>query len=545
GVYALCVQDGELLPALWSGLAAFGATLAVPQGLVAALAPLAKAGSRLLPLPDDALESPGALAAALDALLEAEGRLDGILFVPPAATLGDEENAPDAALALDLGAWGPGHARPWFACLRRFRATREQVQAVRAGEGGAPLPGWIRAMAGAGAAPVVALLDDGRPLGRDALGDRWAAELFRGKGQTVLWSLAEEGFRPAKAPLLDRPEVSAPVYPEPWAGAQPPLQAESGLFQGGCQFSAFADPALLQHGGWGEGAPGPWLPFSRALLALLQGARLLLPWLTVTGFSDVRFFTPVALPPGITREGRVTARGRPWIMHDGAMTRMCRTALDIRELTANGRHMDSFAPLADAMALLAPGPRAAPPLAPLPTPAGGPGAALPLANLYGRLGLGPDWRLLSELAPLSFTADGDVLAVHAGLLAPGRAAAFPIAPQADWGYACALQLTAAVMQSALLVLLAEAPDAAAPAPAWRCEGVGYIRFGLLAPGAGPEAADGARTLEVRRTWDDGTRVRFDAQVSGPAGETLLTVHHLEFERPATPRPDTPRQAGTA
>ncbi|MDE7370208.1 MAG: acyl transferase, partial [Desulfovibrio sp.] len=380
---------------------------------------------------------------------------------------------------------------------------------------------------------------------RDALGDRWAAELFRGKGATVLWSLADEGFRPARATLLDRPEVSAPVYPEPWAGAQPPLQAESGLFQGGCQFSAFADPALLQHGGWDEGAPGPWLPFSRALLALLQAARLLLPWLTVTGFSDVRFFTPAALPPGITREGRVTARGRPWIMHDGAMTRMCRTALDIRELTANGRHTDSFAPLADAMALLAPGTRAAPPLAPLATPAGGPGAALPLADLYARLGLGPDWRLLSELAPRSFTGDGDVLALHAGLLAPGRAAAFPIAPQADWGYAFALQLTAAVMQSALLVLLAEAPDAAVPAPAWRCEGVGYIRFGLLAPGDDPRAADSARMLEVRRTWDDGARVRFDAQVSGPGGETLLTVHHLEFERPATPRPDTPRQAGTA
>ena len=54
---------------------------------------------------------------------------------------------------------------------------------------------------------------------------------------------------------------------------------------------------------------------------LLQGARLLLPWLTVTGFSDVRFFAPPLLPPGITREGRVTARAQPWIMHDGAMTR--------------------------------------------------------------------------------------------------------------------------------------------------------------------------------------------------------------------------------
>ncbi|WP_165078421.1 MULTISPECIES: acyltransferase domain-containing protein [unclassified Desulfovibrio] len=544
GVYVLCVLDGELLPELWNGAAAFGATLAVPQGLVADCAPLQKAGSSVLPLAEDALKSSGALAEALDALLAAKGRLDGILFVPAAGALADEDAAPDADLAVALGAWRAGHvgARPWFACLRRFRATREQAEAVRAGGAGAPLSGWIQAMAGAGAAPVLALLDDGRPLGRDALGDRCAAELFRGKGETVLWSVAEEGFRPAHAPLVDRPEISAPVYPEPWAGSQPPLAAESGLFQGGCQFSAFSDPALLQHGGWNLPEGAPWLPFSRALLALLQGARLLLPWLTVTGFSDVRFFAPPALPPGITREGRVTARGRPWIMHDGAMTRMCRTALDIRELTPNGRHTDTFAPFAEAMALLAPGPRPAPPLAPLPVPPGEGGAPLPLPALYARLGLGPDWRLISALAPRTFTADGDVLAVHTGLLAPGTAAAFPIAPQADWGYASALQLTAAVMQGALLVLKAEtsapAPEAAVPAPGWRCEGVGYIRFGL--PGAGPGAAEGARTLEVRRTWDDGARVRFDAQVSGPAGETLLTVHHLEFERPATPR-----QAGTA
>lgn len=554
GVYALWVQDGELLPELWKSLAAFGATLAVPRGLVAQCAPLEKAGSRILPLAENALAEdalgPAALTAALDGLLDSEGRLDGIFFVPPAGSLEAGDAAPEKALALALGAWCAGHAgaATWFACLRRFRATQEQAAQIRAGQAAAPFSGWMQAMTSAGAAPVLALLDDGRPLGRDALGDRCAAELFRGKGASVLWSMPEAEFRPARAPLLDRPRVSAPVYPEPWAGRLAPLAPESGLFQGGCQFSAFADPALLEHGGWrpgGEGTPAgtPWLPFSRALLALLQGARLLLPWLTVTGFSDVHFFAPPALPPGITREGRVTARGRPWIMHDGAMTRMCRTGLDIRELTANGRHTDTFAPLAEAMALLAPDPRPAPALAPLAVPAGAPGAELPLPALYARLGLGPAWRLLAQLRPLSYAADEDVLAVHAGLLAPGTDAAFPIAPQADWGYAAALQLTAAVMQGALLVLMAEAaeagPDAAcagaeAAAPGWRCGGVGYIRFGLAAPREEP-GEQGARTLELRRTWDDGARVRFDAQVSGPAGETLLTVHHLEFERPGAPR----------
>ncbi|MDE7242083.1 MAG: hypothetical protein K2N62_09475, partial [Desulfovibrio sp.] len=352
-----------------------------------------------------------------------------------------------------------------------------------------------------------------------------------------------------EAPLLDRPEVFAPVYPEPWSVYQPELAPESGLFQGGFQFSAAADPALLQHGGWPASAedgdapdapPGARLPFSRAILALLQGARLLLPWLTVTGFSDVRFFAQPEIFPGITREGRVTARGRPWIMHDGAMTRMCRTRLGLRELTANGRHTDTFAPLAEGMALLASGPRDAPALGPLPPGEDEPGPAgepLPLQRLYGRLGLGPDWRLLSRLEPVLRRAGGDVLAVHRGALVPEgvagharRGPASGIAPREDWGYAYTLRLAAAVMESASLVLAHQgacAEGEGAGAPSWRCEGVGYLRFG--APDA---AAAGPRpeSLELRRTWDDGRRVRFDAEVSAPGGAVLLTAHHLEFER---------------
>ncbi|MBD5558528.1 MAG: acyl transferase, partial [Desulfovibrio sp.] len=406
----------------------------------------------------------------------------------------------------------------------------------------------VRALAACGAAPALALLDDGRPLGRDALGDRFAAELFRGGGAAVLWA---QGGGATDAPqLLDRPQVFAPVFPEPWSVYRPELAPESGLFQGGFQFSAYADPALLQHGGWrsaaenaGAGAVAR-LPFARAILALLQGARLLLPWLTVTGISDVRFFAQPEIFPGITREGRVTARGRPWIMHDGAMTRMCRTRLDMRGLTANGRHTDTFSPLAEGMALLASGPRDAPPLGALPPGPDEPLPApepLPLQQLYARLGFGPDWRLLSRLVPVLRRQAGDVLAVHRGTLAPegvGRGAqdgdAPAIAPRADWGYAYALRLTAAVMESASLVLAheaASAEDEEAGATHWRCEGVGYLRFGALAA-QGPAATGRPEALELRRTWDDGRRVRFDAEVAAPGGEVLLTVHHLEFERQA-------------
>lgn len=544
GVYALCVLDDALLPEIWGGLGSFAATLAVPQESIAACTPLMRAGSSVVPLEMDAASGPEALVRALDALLAAEGRLDGVLLVPEAAEL--KESAPEAAdLAPACGAWCAGHGA-WFAALRRWLGAPELVAAVPAGEAPAAagcVAEDLRTLAACGAAPALALLDDGRPLGPDTLGDRFAAELFRGGGAAVLLGLGGGDRADTTPQLLDRPEVFAPVYPEPWSVYLPELAPESGLFQGGFQFSAYADPALLQHGGWGAPAENAGakavarLPFARAILALLQGARLLLPWLTVTGFSDVRFFAQPEIFPGITREGRVTARGRPWIMHDGAMTRMCRTRLDIRGLTANGRHTDTFAPLAEGMALLASGPREAPPLGPLPPgtdeplPAPGP---LPLQQLYARLGLGPDWQLLSRLAPVLHRQAGDVLAVHRGTLAPeGPASA--IAPRADWGYAYALRLTAAVMESASLVLAHEAASFegdAAGAPDWRCEGVGYLRFGAVAAqGADATATGGGpQALELRRTWDDGRRVRFDAEVVAPGGGVLLTVHHLEFER---------------
>lgn len=583
GVYALCVLDTALLPELWSGLAAFSATLGVPRARMAACAPLVRAGSRLLPLEPDAADGPEALSAALDALFAAEGRLDGIFLVPPPATLATDAPPPAAdAVSAACGAWRARHAESgaWFACLRRWRGTPSQTAAVLTGEAeiSAPVSAWMRAMAAMGASPVLALLDDGRRLGRDALGDMCAAELFRGDGRPALLALPEAagatppaGPAPARhpAPLEDRPELFAPVYPEPWAGSLPLLPPESGLFQGGCQFSRFADPALAEHGGWAPSGPDadgavPWLPFSRALLALLQGARLLLPWLTVTGFSDVRFFAPPLLPPGITREGRVTARAQPWIIHDGAMTRMCRVALSVRELAANGRHTDSFAPVAEGMALLAAGPREAPPLAPLPPLPGGEeraaGAPLALEPLYARLGFGPAWRLVSRMRPVRCGAAGDVLAVHSGQLGagipeigilgtgiPGAAevsgppGTCPVAPRADWVYTDALRLTAAAMESALLILEQEAGHAAAPSagrPAWRCGGVGFLRFGAVPRSGAPAREDGGAgtprggtfALEVRRTWDDGSRVRFDTQVSGADGAVPLTLHHLEFER---------------
>ena len=557
GVYALCVFDDLLLPELWSGLAPFAATLAVPAGQMAACQPLVQAGSRLVPLETDFETGAEDLCRALDSLVASCGRLDGLLLVPPAAGLALKNAPPHTLFAETCAAWlhRQSQAKPWFACLRRWLCSIAETGAILEGRTPDLLSDWLSNMASIGASPVLALLDDGRPLGRDALGDALAQELFCGKGESVLLSLplerASQTPKAAIAPLLDRPEIFSPVYPQPWAEEKPALAPESGLFQGGCQFSRFADPELAQHGAWGAPADAlGWLPFSRVLLALLQGARMLLPWLVVTGFTDVRFFSRPLLARGITREGRISSRARPWIRLDGSMTRMCRTGLSLRELTANGRHTDSFAPLGEAMVLLAAGSCEAPPLLPLESSSGAEdvqGPELPLSQLYARLRIGPDWRLVARLVPLRSEGAGEAPNVHMGQLefaSPGadavsarKPASIPIAPHMEWGYAQALRWTAAVMESALLVLEHEAAlsgncerseDDGAPHCAWQCCGVGFIRFNV--EGIESVRENTRPALELRRTWHDGARARFDGQIFNAGGDVLLTVHHIEFVR---------------
>ncbi|MDE7241718.1 acyltransferase domain-containing protein, partial [Desulfovibrio sp.] len=153
GVYVLCVLDGALLPEIWGGLGSFAATLAVPPGSVAACAPLARAGSRVVPLEMDAPGGPDALGRALDALLAAEGRLDGVLLAPTAADLapGLSEDATDAAvLAEACGAWCARHAPCWFAALRRWQGAPAAVAGLLAGEdaaGAARVTEGVRALA--------------------------------------------------------------------------------------------------------------------------------------------------------------------------------------------------------------------------------------------------------------------------------------------------------------------------------------------------------------------------------------------------------------
>lgn len=529
-VLALCVFDPDLLPGLLSGLAPLGCTLALPAGLLETCAPLAKAGARLTPLAlpaagEDGKPSAESLRAAFRGLAGEEGRVDGVFFAPApgdAAASSPLENCLRPAL---------NHGLRYACCFIRPPLTSEVVETTLAD--GGPLVGRLAYLAREGgfAYRAVVLLDDGQGTGPNELGDMLARELLRGDSERVVWA-RESGLYPGCTPrgprLVERPEFFPLVFPDP----QPPLRPTATLFQGACQFSRFADPALAVHGGGAGNAAAPRLPVSRALQALLEGSRLLLPWLAVTGLSDVRFHEPPLLPPGVTRECRLSVEARPWLMHDRVMTRMCRADLTVRELTENGRHTDHYAPVAEGMVLLSAASGEVPPL----WPAAGPdavcredaatgGGGEELAVFYDVLGLSAPWQMLSGFAALP----GEMY--RAALTTPE----VPIAPEGNWGYADCLHMVEGIVQAASLALARQGVGAMRPCGAdavamaaelrrWRLNAAGFIRFG------GERGARGLWRLQLRRSWADGRLLRFDAQISDARERVLLTLHHLEFDR---------------
>lgn len=529
-VVALCVFDRDLLPQLLSGLAPLGCTLAPPLDLLDVCAPLAKAGARLTPLDVTCAARPDAesLRAAFRRLAAEEGRVDGVFFVPAS-----EANAAAPALLEDCLRPALAHGLRYACCFNRVPLTPAAVErAFAAGPSSARLSGRLSALAREGgfACRAVELLDDGRRAGLNELGDMLARELLRGGCERVIWG-RENALRPDCAPralpLLERPEFFPLVFPDP----RPPLRPTSTLFQGACQFSRFADPALSAHGGRGSNAvqaSAPWLPASRALQALLEGSRLFLPWLAVTGLSDVRFHEPPPLPTGITRECRLTVEARPWLMHDRVMTRMCRADLVVRQLTDNGRHTEQYAPVAEGMVLLAAAPAEVPPLWPAAGADGVDGKPVDgegreeLAVFYDALGLDAPWRLLSGFAVLPENM------YRAALPTPEE----PIAPEGNWGYTDCLYMVEGIVQAASLALArqgdgpvrADGVGMAAELCRWRLNAAGFIRFG------GERGAKGPWRLQLRRSWADGRLQRFDAQISDARERVLLTLHHLEFDR---------------
>lgn len=553
-VLALLFFEPDLLPALMSGLAPLGCVLAVPKEQLEACAPLVKAGSRLVPLdlrirlPQSATE---ALALAeearmvLDALAHREGRVDGLIFAP-------------AALAQPAGtARGPASSDAGFAAARMPEVLEAAMRSAL-GHGlryaclcslllptqenmycDGPLEKRLDTLGQEAGVAVraVRLLERGLRAGLNEWGDLLARELLRGTTERVFWArhttlpCSDEPGRRGEHPsastslaMVERPRFYPLVFPDP----HPPYRGTATLFQGGCHYSRFADTDLALHGGQpGNALDGntPWLPPGRALAALLEASSLWLPWLTVTGFSDLRFHEPPLLPPGITRECRLTVEAEPWLMQDGVMTRMCRGELAVREITANGRHLGQYTPVAGGMTLLAAGSGQVPPLWSHETGISGKNSDAAVPGLdtelfYEATGLGAPWRMLRNFL---------VLPEHryAARLNPPHAA---IAPEGNKGYADVLHVVEGMVQAAWLSIAQEAEHASAGITAvadavrcWRLHAAGFIRFGA-------ERGKGPWHVVLRRSWSDPRLLRFDGQAVDERGRVFLTLHHLEFDR---------------
>lgn len=562
-VLALLFFEPDLLPALMSGLAPLGCVLAVPREQLEICAPLARAGSRLVPLdlrvrtPQSATEAL-ALAEetrlALDALAHREGRVDGLIFAPAAlAQAGGTPCGPAPSDAGFAAARMPeileaamrstlGHGLR-YACLCSLLLSAPENMYCDG-----PLEKCLDALGQEAGIAVrsVRLLERGLRAGLNEWGDLLARELLRGATGHVFWARYAalphsdgSGQRPAPArsgaeiprtgtgtglALVERPRFYPLVFPDP----HPPYCGTATLFQGACHYSRFADTDLALHGGQPGNALGediPWLPPGRALAALLEASSLWLPWLTVTGFSDLRFHEPPLLPPGITRECRLTTEAEPWLMQDGVMTRMCRGELAVRDITANGRRLDRYTPVAGGMTLLAAGSGQVPPLWPHET--GVPGRehhtvvpGLDAEVFYEAVGLGAPWRMLRDFLVLPGHR-------YAARLNPPHAA---IAPEGNKGYTDVLHVVEGMVQAAWLSIAQEAENSGADMTAavhavrcWRLHAAGFIRFGA-------ERGKGPWHVVLRRSWSDPRLLRFDGQAVDERGRIFLTLHHLEFDR---------------
>lgn len=533
-VLALCVLDADLLPRLLSGIAPLGCVLAVPETALERCAPLARAGAKIVPFKCDFPEGTDAaslangLGAAVHELAAARGRVDGLLFVPPApvgalgcktgsdATVSTPENLGNA-LRTVLEAALP-HGLRCVCCCSVL--PPEPAQCVFDG----PLEAVLDAAREKGLdVRSIHMLHGEERASLDEWGDMLARELLCGTEARVIWArphafdgpVVVEEPAPMKS-IRECPDRFPLVFPDP----HPPFRPDATLFQGYCHFSRYADPALSSHGGLDDNPAGdavPHMPVSRGLEALFEGARLCLPWLVVTGFCDLRFFDAPSLPLGVTRECRLTVEAEPWLLQDGVMTRMCRGMLAARGLTGNGRHTAGYAPVNEGMVWLASRRNDVPPLWPDAGQAATPQSVD--AAFYQAMGLGRDWRLVESFAELP----GDMFAATLRL-------SEAIAPGGECGYSNDLLVVEGVMQAAWLAITCESSktffDAAAVAARlrpWRLNAVGFIRIGET-------GADGPLNLLMRRSWSDDRLRRFDAQVVDRLGHILLTMHHLEFDR---------------
>ncbi|MDR3361247.1 MAG: acyltransferase domain-containing protein [Desulfovibrio sp.] len=321
--------------------------------------------------------------------------------------------------------------------------------------------------------------------------------------------------------FAEQPEISTLVFPD-----EQSTPSVAGTLRGACHFSRFADCAISTHGGMTQNTVNehlPHLPVSRAMQAVVDGARLLFPSLVVSGIADMRMYKQPFLPPGITRECRLIVKARPWLRLDRVMTRVCPAELYVRGVTADGRRENAYSHLLGGAVWMIASESAADgatsPFSPvIDIDRDGEGSGV-LASFYGALGLGAPWRLLHGFAVLP--DDG----YQALFLRPE----VPIAQNMDTGYTDILYMFEGIVQAAQLAVAfrgfapAEKSNVTLDALSrWRLGVVRFVRFGEFA------GTRGKRRIQLQKTWDDETLLRFNAQVTDERNKVLLVVYNLEF-----------------
>ncbi|MBQ9406599.1 MAG: acyltransferase domain-containing protein [Desulfovibrio sp.] len=518
-VLAVWATDGPVLLHLLRGLAPLGCVFALPADLVEKCAPLVDLGARLVPWPSSSADPASALKDILQAVRRAYGRLDGLFLVPP---VDDPKlcptKTPGMADAL-RGVLDAALPLRFVCCCSVLPPLAEHCVLDE------PLAKALLTASARGlATKVVHLLHaEERPV-QDEWGDMLARELLHAPEQGVIWTRPGTLGGSVNAPIPQprdlrrvRPQCFPLVFMEP----QPVHAPAATLVQTGCHFSRFADMALNEHGGCGNDQSLPWLPVCRMLEALQESAIQAVPWLRPTGFCDLHFHARPVLPPGVTRECRILTVAEPWLMQDGSMTRLCRGQLSVAKLTASGRHLDEHALVAEGMTWLAARETELPPVwTTMPEGALRTRTYTDSAPLYRIAGLGSAWHLAVGLADLG----GDMYAAIV------RLPETSIAPGGNYRYSPELLVVEAVLQAARLAMtyresagFTRTEFMASVLRQWRLSNMGFIRYTSPCP-AGPLEA------LVCRSWADGRRLRFDAQVMDGHRHVLLTCHHVEFER---------------
>lgn len=395
--------------------------------------------------------------------------------------LAPDENTPSFDLPTGLS---------WLGILRRFPENtdademRRWFAQIRARAGNVPL----KVIAWAGPEDPAQLVQD--------CADLLELEICHAPAGEIVWKGVEDG----EVRFCKNSAIFKDIFPD----SDPPLPTVGTLFQGLFHLSGFADTALAENSLPGI-PPGSVTPGKLLQLVAATG-KILLPRLVPIGFTDFHVKRLPTVSPGITRECRISSLSRFTLMYEGAITRICNMAISVATLGPYAGKNGEWEPVGTVACLMGATSETFPAI----WHAGSPGkiaADRPtLAEFYAHWKIGSKWQLLAEISEAVFALDGEMVEGYEATPASGRDAA------EMW------LLLDAVFQGALWTLLCREGVAE---PKW--ESMGFIRFAAISV----EEWDSCR-IQWRISWRDKNLIRFDAQICGPDGNLLATLHNLEF-----------------